>query len=328
MLLFAAVAALLVAGAVLPVQILYASSGSMAPTINEGDLYVVVETDDVRVGDVIAFESAQYEQDVTHRVVDRTAGGYITQGDANPSTDQAGGHPPVQEAQIIGEVVTVGGAPIVIPGVGPAVGFLQSHRLMVILAVAGFVFLPELWGGRGEDRPTRRVLTAGTILHPLIVVAVLTSFLLVFWGASTHDVLFVATAGGATAPHAVPVGEAVVRTIEVETYVPPLTTVIVDAQGMDVLARSVTGSTIEMTVRLPAKDAIGPYDTRVAVNAYPATLPQGILETLDEFHWVVAAAGSLLPIFLPVIGVYLYATDPRAPIRWPRSRWLRSLGGK
>lgn len=327
-LLLLTLAALLVAGAVLPVQVLYASSGSMEPTIREGDLYIVRGSSDVEEGDVIAFESSRYEQIVTHRVVDRTPDGFVTKGDANPSTDQAGGHPPVRDSQVIGEVVEVAGTPVTVPGIGPAIDLLQTYRWLALLAIAAFLFGPELLNiGRSHERPRRSVLTAGAILHPMFALAVVTCFLLLFWGASVHAVTFVATAGQATAAHAVPVGEAVIKTVTVETYVPPLTTVIVDAHGMEVLERSVAGSTIDLTVRLPAKETIGPYDTRLTVNAYPATLPHGVLETLDAIHWTVAATASLTPIFLPIFAIYLLAADPRAPLRWPRSRWLRSLGG-
>lgn len=321
-------AAILTAGAVLPVQILYASSGSMAPTIAEGDLYVVVGSDDVAVGDIIAFRSARYDQYVTHRVVGETDAGLITKGDANPTTDQAGGHPPVKADDVIGEVVEVGGTPLVIPGVGTILTVVQSHRVLVGAAVIAVLLLPELQRGRlTRDRPRRRVVTAGSVVRPLLLVAVLGSGLFIFVGASVHDVLFVATAGSSTASHAIPVGEAAVKTVSVETYVPPFTTVIVDANGMAVIERSVIDSTVELTVRVPAKDTLGPYNTRVEVNAYPATLPSGVLEWLDEIHWLVAAVGSMLPIFGPVIATYWYAVDPAVPLRWPRSRWLRGVGG-
>ena len=312
-------------GGVLPVQILYASSGSMEPVISEGDLYVVVDAGDVQPGDIIAFESDYYNEYVTHRVVEQTDEGYLTQGDANPSTDQEGGHPPVSERSVVGEVVTVAGAPITIGGVGPVIGVLQSYRIAILLGIVAIVFLPELLSTRGmPDRPARRVTRVGGVLHPLFLIAVVGGFFVIYWGSSSHDLTYVATAGQATAAHTVPVGESVVRELTLETYVPPLTTTVVDADGVRVIERSVHGSTAALTVQVPARTTTGPIRAHFAVNAYPATLPRSVLTALDEIHWLVAAAGSMLPIFGPVFGLYFLYVDPDVPLRWPRNRWVRS----
>ena len=328
-LLVVVLAVILMVGGALPMQILYASSGSMEPVISEGDLYVVIESSDVKQNDIIAFESQRFDEYVTHRVVDVTDEGYVTKGDANPSTDQAAEHPPVTDRMLIGEVVEVGGAPVTVPGIGPVISILQDFRLVLILGLMAFLVVPELWNPRGDRaRPTRRIVRARDVLHPVIVVAVVACILLIFWGASAHDVTYVATTGSATAPHTVPVGESTVETLELDTFVPPLTTTIVDAKGVEILDRTVRGSVVELTVRVPAKPEPGPIHSSVSVNAYPSTLPTEWLKSLDEIHWLLATGGSMVPIFVPVFGLYFVLVAPDAPLRWPRNRWLRSVGGK
>jgi signal peptidase len=319
----------LTVGGALPIQILYASSGSMEPVISEGDLYFVVESSDIQESDIVAFDSSQYDEYVTHRVVDETDEGYITRGDANPSTDQAAGHPPISDRMLIGEVVEVGGAPLTIPGVGPTIAALKPYKLPLLLGLIGLLFVPELWRLPGErTRPSRRIVRVGDVLHPLIAVALVVCVFMVFWGASVHDVTYVATTGSATAPQTVPVGEATVKTLELDTYVPPLTTTVVEARGVEILDRTVRGSVVELTVRVPAQATPGPIYSSVSVHAYPSTLPEGWLVTLDGVHWLVAALGSMIPIFVPVFGLYAALVVPDAPLRWPRNRWLRSMGGK
>lgn len=75
-------------------------SNSMSPTITTNDLILVKITDDVSVNDIITF----YEDDVlvTHRVISKGAFGYVTQGDANNTSDKS-----VSKEKVIGKTVKV-----------------------------------------------------------------------------------------------------------------------------------------------------------------------------------------------------------------------------
>jgi len=75
-------------------------TGSMEKAINVGDWIIVKLTSKVEVNDIIAYESnGDY---ITHRIVEKYKGTYITQGDANPTKDD-----PIEQSQIIGKVVKV-----------------------------------------------------------------------------------------------------------------------------------------------------------------------------------------------------------------------------
>ena len=111
--------------------IVFVETGSMAPTLEPNDGFLAVPAvvaGEVEVGDVILFQSQELGggELTTHRVVDITDEGYITQGDANPFTDQSSDEPPVSEGQIRSVALQVGGEIVSIPGLGASVGVIRS----------------------------------------------------------------------------------------------------------------------------------------------------------------------------------------------------------
>ncbi|MEM3579745.1 MAG: signal peptidase I [Candidatus Bathyarchaeia archaeon] len=82
------------------------ASGSMQPTLNPGDIAIVISTPPkaIRVGDIIQYRTAQSQEPTVHRVIDKyEAGGitwFITQGDANNAPDN-----PISEQQVVGKVI-------------------------------------------------------------------------------------------------------------------------------------------------------------------------------------------------------------------------------
>lgn len=103
-------------------------SGSMEPEIAVGD-FIIIEMDpyeEVEKEDVITF---QYNQElVTHRVIDKTAEGLVTKGDANNIQDQG----------FIAEESYIGTQKILIPYFGYVVTFLQKPiAFAIIIALMG-----------------------------------------------------------------------------------------------------------------------------------------------------------------------------------------------
>ena len=80
------------------------ASGSMRPTLDVGDMVIVLSTPakTIKIGDIIQYQTAQ--EPTIHRVIDKyEAGGttwFVTQGDANNAPDD-----PVNERQVMGKVV-------------------------------------------------------------------------------------------------------------------------------------------------------------------------------------------------------------------------------
>ncbi len=98
-------------------------SGSMQPAIDVGDMLVIQEQSAYKVNDIVTYNLNQNL--ITHRVIDITDTGFITQGDANNVADD-----PVPVSDVEGKVV------LQIPGVGNLLIFLKTpFGILLMLAV-------------------------------------------------------------------------------------------------------------------------------------------------------------------------------------------------
>jgi signal peptidase len=81
------------------------ASGSMQPTLNPGDIAIVISTPakTIKIGDIIQYQTTTQTPTI-HRVIDKYESGgtlwFITQGDANNAPDD-----PINERQITGKVI-------------------------------------------------------------------------------------------------------------------------------------------------------------------------------------------------------------------------------
>lgn len=113
------------------------TSGSMEPSFSAGDMILVKEQEEYNLGDVVTFLDPQGAT-VTHRIVGRVSGQFITQGDANNVEDQD----LLPPGNILGKVQTV------LPGAGSAAMFLRSPLgLLVLLAVGVLLIKLPDWAG-------------------------------------------------------------------------------------------------------------------------------------------------------------------------------------
>jgi signal peptidase I len=71
-----------------PASYVIVDGSSMEPTYDDGDLVVAFERQTYRPGDVIVYEAPiDVTFNVIHRIVEPTAGGYVTQGDNRDEPD-------------------------------------------------------------------------------------------------------------------------------------------------------------------------------------------------------------------------------------------------
>lgn len=82
-------------------QWIVVAGGSMRPALAVGDIVGVreVPAQDIRPADVITFRDEDGDF-VTHRVIGREGGAFVTQGDANGEADRL----PVQPEQVVGRI--------------------------------------------------------------------------------------------------------------------------------------------------------------------------------------------------------------------------------
>lgn len=316
---------LLVAPPPSPVHVSYVTSGSMAPALETGDAYLAVDWGEPTPGDVIVYDPETREGYTTHRVVDVTAEGYLTRGDANRLPDQATGEPPVTEARVLGTVPSVAGRPLAVPLVGSvaaAVGLRET-----VLVAAGLLAVRTL-GQRNPRLPDRSAVRVSSVVGPLAVLVVLLAVVSLTVAPTTHAVTYTATESNSEAPTAVPVGE--VSTVEIRMAVRslPLTHTVFEADGAAVSAVDREAGSAQLSAELPARSEPGRFDVAVTAVPYPMTLPIATIEALHAIHPLVARIATIGAAFLPLWLLYWLFVDGRALIRPPVNRRLALWGDR
>jgi signal peptidase len=311
-----------------PMLVTYVTTGSMAPTIDPGDGFVVVPPElagPLEEGDIVVFEAQRLHGGglTTHRIVDETDAGYVTKGDANPFTDQSSSEPPVQPEQIVGVALTVGGSPVVIPhlgtpimaaadaaaGVGsgsvPLLGGGVRHLAYLLFGLGVLAYgLSVLSESDGRRRPERRRSTGRVFNATKLVVGL------------TICVMVVSTAGMAIASgsHAFPVisadtdapGHRVIESGTTETVeytvrnrgLTPVSVFAEPSEGAALRPRAFRlgpGDRATATLSLTAPSETGYYQRFVTEHWYPGILPHRTIAGLYRVHpWLPVLLIDLL----------------------------------
>lgn len=333
-----------------PVLLSYVETGSMEPTIESGDGFVVVPAavaDDPEVGDVVVFDAEELAGGglTTHRIVEETDRGYVTRGDANPSTDQAADEPPVSDEQIAAVAVHAGDDPITIPGVGTVIMGLRatfgSVGEVVDDSVLTHVSLPTLLFGvggvaialgflfdEGQNRRQRVRTRPGydppTVVGVVVVVAVVAATL-AMWVPAGPVKYGIASTDGPVAddPLAIPAGEeATVTHTSGNAGILPTLVVLDPGEGVtaaDEAHAVAPRDTTEAEITITAPEAPGRHDRFVAEHRYLLVLPPTVLVALHEVHPVAAIAGVNLVVtaVLVLVGTVFVGRN-RIAVRYRR----------
>ncbi|WP_256420519.1 signal peptidase I [Halobellus rarus] len=347
-----------------PILLSFVETGSMQPTLDPGDGFIAIPTaiaGDIAPGDVVTFEAQEIQGGglTTHRVVEETERGYITQGDNNPFTDQDGGEPVVQDAEIVAKALSVGGSVVVIPHLGTlAMGFQSAlESLQTWLAVSfgvrsfqgtqGIAYIllglsvvadgVDWYLDQGSrDRPERdRSRDDGTsvfaivLVLALVLMATATAAMVVPGGTQEYGI--VSAEFESENPTVIERG----TSQEIEYVVPNAGLVPVHAYvtpsspGVDVEPQRVSvGSRGEATttVTLSAPEETGYYRLFVTEHRYLAILPLSVIDELYGVHpWApLLAINGLLGGGIVALGLVLFRGEP-ARIRSRESRAKPSL---
>ena len=342
-----------------PVLLSYVETGSMQPTLSPGDGFVAIPAQiagGIAPGDVVTFDAQEIQGGglTTHRVVEETERGYVTRGDNNPFTDQDGGEPVVQDADVVAKALQVGGSVVVIPHLGTvAMGFqsaLQSVQtwlavtfgvrslqgtqglayLVFGLSVVAYAVDWYLHAGSRDRESRDRSRDDGTsvlaILGVLALVLMATATAAMVVPGGTQEYGVVSAEFESENPTVIERGtsqeiEYVVPNaglVPVYAYVTPASPgVDVDPQRLSVGSRGEAST----TVTLSAPDETGYYRLFVVEHRYLAVLPPGIVDELYGVHpWapLVVINGALGGGILG-IGLVLLRGEP-ARIRSRDSR--------
>lgn len=311
---------LIIAPAGFPTQLSYVASDSMEPTIETNDGFVIVPAGTIESGDIVTFWSSTREEYVTHRVVGETESGYLTKGDNNPTTDQAGGSPPVSPDDVIGKVATIQGEPVLLPGYGVLVSTLAESRGAVLTGLFLLFIVVSARESGQSSRPNRSVLTVRSVLLPIFLVSLVSAIALMYVGGSAHEFTYVNVEQASSGPGTMTVGEPKTTTMVVNRTTSPLTKPVVNSENMAITNRTRNATSITVDARLPPQESTGRYTTKLQVHKYPAVLPLTVLRGLDRIHPLVAASVTSLIVFLPMYLLTVLLWDAKAPIRPSRSR--------
>lgn len=362
-----AVVVLLVASTVgQPLLLSYVRTGSMEPTLAPGDGFVAVPTAVAGApeeGDVIIYRAQELNGGglTTHRVVDATERGYVTQGDANPFTDQSAGEPLVRRSQVVAVALEVGGGPVVVPALGTVVTTARggtaalldrlglpvpggSGGLWVGAAATGLVLLAfggstdgrrrvreRVRGGEGDGRSTLSVRTIALLAAAVVVVAATASMLLPL-GPVQYDVVSaesdlagvgVISAGESErTTYVVPGG----RLFPIRYHADPASDGIAVENASGVVP---PGSSANVSVTLSAPPELGNYRRSLDVHRYPVVLPTGVLDSLYGLHPLAPVIVVDLLVASPFLLFALLVPPRRTPSGSPGATTRsRGSGGR
>lgn len=115
---------------------LVVASGSMEETIQIGDIVVIQESNEYKIGDIITFFPLDQSVTTTHRIVKIEGDKIYTKGDANPTEDLN----PISQEQIVGKVVKI------VPKVGLIIEWFKTSEgltfsILSICLIVAFVFI-------------------------------------------------------------------------------------------------------------------------------------------------------------------------------------------
>ena len=320
--------------------IVFVETGSMAPTLQPNDGYLAVPgmlAGEPEVGDVILFQSQNLGggELTTHRVVEITDEGYITQGDANPFTDQDGDEPPVSDGQIKSVALTVGDGIVVIPGLGASVTAVRSvgtaiqnvvlvplgldievTTLSTAAMVTGLVLFVYGTVTGATDKRQRSRTRGGIFENAIIVIAVLTLVVIIPLNISmllpsgVYQYEILSSESPTDNPQIIPVGgeSEVTYAMQNSGYLPVV--VFLEAAGDGVAVSDAQiyvprRSTVETSITMQAPDQTGSYLRFVREYRYLVVLPPSLIASLHTIHPIVAIAGINLFVGSVVVGVFV-----------------------
>jgi len=342
-----------------PVLLSFVETGSMEPTLDPGDGFVAIPaelTGGPERNDVVVFTAKKIEGGglTTHRIVGETDRGYITQGDANPATDQAGSEPPVQEAQIIATVWQVHGNVVVIPHLGTAamgiqagieavqyrlaallgVDLLQGTQglayLLAILSILGYVVDIRLSSGPKREYEFSRSRDTGMsmrlVVFALTALVVFSATMAMVGPAGATEFGIVSASFESERPTVIPSGEtkSFDYTVPNGGLVPTYIYLDGATKGVDVEPGSmlVTGrSQANATINLTAPMETGYHPMYIQEHRYLAVLPSSVIASLHEFHpWApIITIDLLLGGIIYVLGTALLGDGSIRSRRWKRT---------
>lgn len=335
----------------MPMVLGYVETGSMEPTLDAGDGFIAVPpmlAGEIAEGDVITFDAEELHGGglTTHRVVEDTPEGFITQGDANPVTDQDGDEPPVTDGQVAAVALSFGDDPVRIPYLGtvlmaiqglfdgllgglagiPLIGGLADFGIGTAMTGLGLLILfgSYAWdSARGERRGTARsrdragVIRFSAILFVLLLLILAPLTLSMVIPSGVDSTTIISSSSPSEDVNVIEAGESQEVTYEASNsgFLPRVVMLEPASEGVTVTDGRFAiwhGDTHEAMVYLHAPEETGAYERSISERHYVQVLPLPLIQTMHDVHPWVAILGINLFVGTIVVGVTaaLLGTSP------------------
>jgi len=315
-----------------PVLLSYVETESMSPTMEPGDGFVPIPTQiagPVEEGDVIVFKAQELHGGglTTHRIVEKTDRGFITQGDANPFTDQDNEEPPVKQPQIAAKAFELNGGVVVVPQFGTVVegiqsvvqtgqqtlesffgtdstGSTQTFAGIIFVTTLLWYLLGERYGSTATRSERNRSRETGSNTHLILgactAVLILSATAAMVVPAGSQEYGIVSASFDSERPTVIPQGESqeVAYPVDNRGFVPVVSYIKPASEGVAVKPQELTvesRSHDNATITLQAPPETGHYRRYVREHRYLAVLPKPVIDRLYAIHpWAPIISINLL----------------------------------
>lgn len=310
-----------------PISLISISGSSMYPTVTDGSLQPIYQTQSAEVDDIIVYYSPHTDAVITHRIIESTPEGFITQGDNNRVTDQSVGHPPVDNEDIIGKSINIGEQPIYIPYVGTVFSLLQTNPFWFFFLIGGGLLLSSALVEKARTRSDVGVLTTSDIFKPLFITVIISITLIILVSSTTLGLSFVFTDSESVSERqnvfsTSDENPSEILTVETEAN---FGTQIYYSPDFTILDVSQNNGVTDLTIDIEPRNEPGSESVQLYVYTYPPILPYDLLLSLTTLSPVLSGFISSVISISPFYVVYRLYITPHRPISEPRNRRLNRI---
>lgn len=128
-------------------------TGSMEGTINIGDLVLIKDTGEYKIGDIVTYIREGDRIPTTHRIIYYTENGYITKGDSNNTKD----NDEITKDMIFGEVIKIYPKAGLFSKWVKAEGWIYITVILVMIALGTFIIKSDGDNKNNETNPEETV---------------------------------------------------------------------------------------------------------------------------------------------------------------------------
>jgi len=290
----------------------YVYSGSMEPTIKTNDGYILIKSEEYKIGDIITFKpKVLKDKYVTHRIIEVIEDDkFITLGDNNRSTDQEFGEPPVTHEQIIGKVFTIGGKPFIIPYLGiiyERFNSLVKELNVFILISIGIgiyliVYIIDSFINRHKHSSHKKIrkLDIAQYFDPIFFALCLLIFInsvfigltIKSWTPIETSYVVVSTEGVSSPMPGEKFNK--ILNLENQTFMPFVAVLEPEREGIDINPSKLLlfpKQNVEYSLTIKAPDKIGYYTEKILCRSYPNVLP-------DKWFDYIYSRSIFIPLIL------------------------------